>query len=141
MEICIFMKFKNMFDKILNEETERFLTNFFGFNFSIFSNEGNTPHFHFFNGDKPNSSDVSGCYHILENDYFDHGKYKGRLPYKTRKNMIEALSNDINYKYIVSEWNHSGNSYVIDGNILNPFSGRCIEISKDEFVSPPKGFI
>lgn len=54
MEICIFMKFKNMFDKILNEETGRFLTNFFGFNFSIFSNEGNTPHFHFFNGDKPN---------------------------------------------------------------------------------------
>lgn len=95
----------------------------------------------FLNGDKPNSSDVSGCYHILENDYFDHGKYKGRLPYKTRKNMIEALSNDINYKYIVSEWNHSGNSYVIDGNILNPFSGRCIKISKDEFISPPKGFI
>ena len=47
MEICIFIKFKNMFDKILNEETGRFLTNFFGFNFSIFSNEGNTPHFHF----------------------------------------------------------------------------------------------
>lgn len=70
------MKFKNMFDKILNEETGRFLTNFFGFNFSIFSNEGNTPHFHFFNG-----------------------------------------------------------------NILNPFFGRYIKVSKDEFISPPKGFI
>lgn len=31
MEICTFMKFKNMFDKILNEETGRFLTNFFWF--------------------------------------------------------------------------------------------------------------
>ena len=53
------MKFKNMFDKILNEETGRFLTDVFGFNFSIFSNEGNTPHFHFFKG-------IKGSYSLKE---------------------------------------------------------------------------
>lgn len=87
---------------------------------AVKSNEGMTPHFHIYDaeGRNPNSDKgTHACVQILDNMYFDHGCYNGRLDAKMRKAlnvfMDEIRTEDehssgiglTNFVHTINEWN------------------------------------
>ena len=96
---------------------------------SVFTNEGNTPHFHVY--DRQTKRLI--CLKIGKAEYFKHGKYQNELLRDERKDLQRwlALPNEdawrdrkevsSNYREICIEWNRNnkGNRVDVDQPIPN----------------------
>lgn len=126
----------NEFDDVLNkidkeqqqlQEMAR-IGNVGNFQISVFSDEENIPHFHFFNI----QTKAKGCIKVLTCEYFKHGKYTSELNSKERKVFQNFLSNatddeiykegTTNFKVICHKWNKNNPENKIDINTKQPDS-------------------
>ena len=97
---------------------------FQSYKISVFTNEGNIPHFHIY--DKQTKRKI--CLQIGKADYFKHGKYQNELMRDERKTIQEWLSlpNEdawqdrrevsSNYREICIEWNRNNRDNRVDVN-------------------------
>ena len=95
----------------------------------VYEGEGTIPHFHFYFTQSGNK----GCICILDNSYFDHGIYNGRLNHSERKELISFLQskpigkfarvygdNATNYDIICALWDANNNDNICDNTFEMP---------------------
>ena len=100
-----------------------YIGTFSGYKVSIFGNEGNIPHLHFYTENKKRNT--YGCIRLDKADYFKHGKHKDELNSKERKVFIEWIKSKetpfkrftdvlIVWEYVCILWNENNPKYMFD---------------------------
>lgn len=119
------MKFKKIFDTILEEEG-RIVKDAFGYRFDIYCKEGfsEEPHIHFYSKQTGNKGALS----LLENNYYDHGDCNGRLEKEPYRYIICKLRDDFKFKEMCEEWNKTISHKKFVGEITNPYSKNKIKM-------------
>lgn len=95
-----------------------------GYKVLIFGSEDPIPHFHVENKEKK----IYTCIKILENDYFQHGRYKDKLPANIKVDLINFLNSPhkffgkygfTNWQIICVYWNDNNPNFAITEELEN----------------------
>ena len=106
------MKFKEIIDKMLNEENNVY--NLSGTKINVYGSEGNDPHLHYY---FPN---VEGCIRLDIPRYFCHEPHQDGLNSLQRKFMIKWLK--INWAKCVEIWNRDSNQKKVQIKIMPDYN-------------------
>ena len=102
------MKFKKLFDNLLNEEDS--MNGREPQKIWVFGNEGENPHLHY------RIDGVEGCIRLDIPRYFCHESYHEGLNSSARKYMIKWLG--INWKRCVDKWNKDSKQDKVQNKIM-----------------------
>ena len=109
-----------LFEKQLNEMAR--VGTFNKYNVSVYSGEGNIPHFHFYNIE----TNTQGCIRIDKAEYFSHNGKEAKLNSRQIKDLIEWLNSKHGFlkitmwEYILVLWNDNNINNQIKTQISMP---------------------